>query len=220
LRRFGSQVLPDYMLPNHLVWQQSLPLTANGKLDRGALPWSDPDGKLGVAEEAETGSLVDEAEILELAREVLQVSTLERGTNFFDVGATSLTLIRLVEEIQSVFKQKIPVEPLLKSPTVLTIGELLCCPENETAQRAGDKAEGNTQPHGQRAMSLSEFSGWLGLLQALEVDGESKYLYPSGGGKYAVQTYLYLKPGSVQGLEGGAYYYHPVEHSLHRLSTA
>jgi SagB-type dehydrogenase family enzyme len=41
-----------------------------------------------------------------------------------------------------------------------------------------------------------------------------KYLYPSAGSLYAVQTYLHLKPGAVEGLAAGAYYYHPVDHAL------
>lgn len=45
-----------------------------------------------------------------------------------------------------------------------------------------------------------------------------KHLFASAGGLYPVQTYLYIKPGRVLGLEGGAYYYDPEKHAL--ISTA
>ena len=41
-----------------------------------------------------------------------------------------------------------------------------------------------------------------------------KYLYGSAGGLYPVQTYIYIKPGRVERLAGGIYYYHPIQHQL------
>ncbi len=43
-------------------------------------------------------------------------------------------------------------------------------------------------------------------------------LFPSAGGKYGVQTYVYAKAGRVPGLQEGIYYYHPVEHALCAVS--
>ncbi|HEX4966672.1 MAG TPA: nitroreductase family protein, partial [Thermoanaerobaculia bacterium] len=43
---------------------------------------------------------------------------------------------------------------------------------------------------------------------------QPKYGYPSAGGLYPVQTYLYVKPGKVEGLPGGTYSYQPKEQSL------
>ena len=46
-----------------------------------------------------------------------------------------------------------------------------------------------------------------------------KYRYPSAGSLYPVQTYLYVKPGRIEGIAGGFYYYHPARHQLAQLST-
>jgi SagB-type dehydrogenase family enzyme len=46
-----------------------------------------------------------------------------------------------------------------------------------------------------------------------------KYRYPSAGNLYPVQTYLYVKPGKIEGVDGGVYYYHPREHCLVLLSS-
>jgi amino acid adenylation domain-containing protein len=53
----------------------------------------------------------------------------------------------------------------------------------------------------------------------LEARPLPKYRYASAGNLYPVQVYLYCKPGRVQGLAGGAYYYHPGDHRLVLLSA-
>jgi amino acid adenylation domain-containing protein len=66
-----------------------------------------------------------------------------------------------------------------------------------------------TEPVG--VQTLSQLLAWL---SQRELDGRGKYLYGSAGSSYPVQTYLYLKPGRVAGVPGGAYYYDPSEHRL------
>ena len=58
-------------------------------------------------------------------------------------------------------------------------------------------------------LPLAALSGLLAWLSQRELDGRPKYLYGSAGSSYPVQTYLYLKPGRVAGVPGGAYYYDP-----------
>jgi len=67
----------------------------------------------------------------------------------------------------------------------------------------------------QDLFGLDRFSDFLTCLRQIEVaDGSPKYRYPSAGSLYPVQTYLYVKPNRVEGLAGGTYYYHPVDHRL------
>ncbi len=61
------------------------------------------------------------------------------------------------------------------------------------------------------------FAGLLAALAQGQLDGEVKYQFPSAGGLYPLQTYLYVKPGRVLGVPGGAYYYEPRQHSLLKL---
>ena len=67
---------------------------------------------------------------------------------------------------------------------------------------------------------LQQFSEFLSHLLQIELDGfpVPKSRYGSAGGLYPVQTYLYIKPGRVEGLAAGVYYYHPKDHSLVLLS--
>jgi epothilone synthetase B len=68
-------------------------------------------------------------------------------------------------------------------------------------------------------ISFGEFSNFLSNLQQIEWNGLPKYRYPSGGGLYPVQIYLWIKPDRIEGIPGGCYYYHPKEHQLILLST-
>lgn len=63
-------------------------------------------------------------------------------------------------------------------------------------------------------ISLASFSEFLSCLSPVQINGKAKYLYASAGGLYPVQTYLYVKPGRIQGVAPGTYYYHPVQHRL------
>ncbi|MDJ0567708.1 MAG: thioesterase domain-containing protein, partial [Pleurocapsa sp. MO_192.B19] len=65
-------------------------------------------------------------------------------------------------------------------------------------------------------LSLEQLSQFLGCLRQMKFADYPlpKYLYPSAGNLYPVQTYLFIKPDRVEGLEGGIYYYHPGNHRL------
>ncbi len=67
-------------------------------------------------------------------------------------------------------------------------------------------------------VGAEDFGGFLAGLRQLVVAGEPKRLYASPGGLYPTQVYLHVKPGRVEGVPGGAYYYHPLEHALVALS--
>ncbi|MBC1236572.1 non-ribosomal peptide synthetase [Nostoc sp. 2RC] len=65
-------------------------------------------------------------------------------------------------------------------------------------------------------ISLEQFSKFLNCLQQMQFGDYPlpKYRYPSAGSLYPVQTYLFIKPNSIETLTGGIYYYHPSHHNL------
>ncbi|WP_246771741.1 amino acid adenylation domain-containing protein, partial [Pseudomonas syringae] len=63
------------------------------------------------------------------------------------------------------------------------------------------------------------FAGLLASLAQGQLHGEVKYQFPSAGGLYPIQCYLYVKPQRVTGVAAGAYYYDPVEHRLLMLDS-
>src|SRR4029077_14102074 len=88
LRRHLSTILPEYMVPSAYVQLESLPLTANGKLDRKALP-SPEGGAAGVrGYEAPVGEI--ETALAAIWAELLKVKRVGRHDNFFALGGHSL----------------------------------------------------------------------------------------------------------------------------------
>lgn len=70
-------------------------------------------------------------------------------------------------------------------------------------------------------IAFEHFSEFLSHLLQIKTDTSPlpKYRYPSAGGLYPVQIYLYIKPGRVEGIGGGTYYYHPKDHRLVLLTA-
>ncbi|MFQ5678529.1 MAG: amino acid adenylation domain-containing protein [Gemmatimonadota bacterium] len=67
-------------------------------------------------------------------------------------------------------------------------------------------------------IEFERFGRFLSCLAEGSLHGEPKYLYASPGGLYATQVYLHIKPGRVEEVSGGTYYYHPVHHRLVSLT--
>jgi SagB-type dehydrogenase family enzyme len=65
----------------------------------------------------------------------------------------------------------------------------------------------------QRPVPLVSVAGLLAALRRAP-GTKPKYLFPSAGALYPVQTYLHVKAGRIDGLGAGTWYYHPAEHRL------
>jgi len=92
LRRAVGQALPDYMVPSAVMVLPALPLTANGKVDRRALPA--PAYVAAQAYEAPQGAT--EAALAEIWQAVLGVARVGRHDNFFELGGDSLRSLQVL----------------------------------------------------------------------------------------------------------------------------
>jgi acyl carrier protein len=98
LRAHLSAKLPEYMVPAAYVRLEWLPLTANGKLDRKALPIPDTEAYGVRGYEEPVGET--ETTLAGIWAEVLKVERVGRHDNFFALGGHSLLAIKLVLRIQ------------------------------------------------------------------------------------------------------------------------
>ncbi len=104
LREHLLTQLPDYMVPAAFVRLEALPLTANGKVDRKALPKPDLAALPTREYEAPQGEL--ETALAQIWSEVLQVGQIGRHDHFFELGGHSLLAMRMV----SLIRQRLGVE--------------------------------------------------------------------------------------------------------------
>jgi amino acid adenylation domain-containing protein len=143
LRRHLQMQLPDHMVPATLIPLDALPLTANGKLDRAALP--SPDIGRPLLEAAFVApETVLERRIAALFQEALSIDEVGRHDNFFDLGANSLLLVQIHRRLRDSLEQDLPVISLFQYPTVAALAEQLAGHPSDhasaTAQQSSDRA--------------------------------------------------------------------------------
>ena len=100
LRRHLGETLPAHMVPAAYVSMPRMPLTANGKLDRKALPAPGADAYASAAYEAPVGAV--EAALAQIWGEMLGLDRVGRNDNFFALGGHSLLLITLIERMHRI----------------------------------------------------------------------------------------------------------------------
>jgi amino acid adenylation domain-containing protein len=116
-----ATILPDYMIPAAFVTLETLPLTANGKLDRGALPAPDPTlqtGRRGPRDD-------DERALAGLFETLTGASGVGADDSFFDLGGHSLMAVRLVFLIEKAFGRRLTLGDIFRAPTVAALAERL-----------------------------------------------------------------------------------------------
>ncbi len=119
LREALRRVLPDYMIPGAVVFLPELPLTANGKVDRKALP--EPEETVLARERSEKARTVEEELLAGIWEEVLGVEGLGREESFFDLGGHSLLATQVVSRVRQSLGVDLPVRALFESPTVASL---------------------------------------------------------------------------------------------------
>ncbi|MBV4511467.1 amino acid adenylation domain-containing protein [Pseudomonas sp. SWRI22] len=100
LRAHVQGRLPDYMVPSAYVWLAQLPLTANGKLDRKALPAPDQAALISRGYEAPQGEV--ESLLAQIWQDVLKLERVGRHDHFFELGGHSLLAVSLIERMRQV----------------------------------------------------------------------------------------------------------------------
>ena len=172
LRAAAAEVLPDYMVPSAFSLLDRLPLTANGKIDRKALPDVDWAGQSGTGYTA-PGTATEEI----LAGVWAGLLGLERvgiHDNFFRVGGDSISGIRLISRIADATGVRMPARALFDHPTIAAFGAAL-----DAATAGGGSAADRITPaprEGELPLSYAQRRLWF--LNEFDPGGSE---YNSGG---------------------------------------
>ena len=124
LRSYLQQKLPDHMVPSTFMFMASLPLTANGKLDRKALPAPDPT-RPELNEAFTSPRTPVEGILASIWAEVLKLDKVGIHDNFFDLGGHSLLATQVVSRIRNAFSIEFPLRSLFELPTVGGMAEMI-----------------------------------------------------------------------------------------------
>src|SRR5262245_57805118 len=170
LRAHVGARLPDYMVPSSIVVLDRLPLTANGKLDRGALPA--PEVRASVSRLARSPR---EELLCALFAEVLGLERVGIDDNFFALGGHSLLATRLISRMRSSLGVEVSIRSLFEAPTVAGLVERLGeAGAARAALRAVERPAEVPLSYGQRRL-------WF--LERLE----------GGGGRYTIPLAVRLR---------------------------
>jgi amino acid adenylation domain-containing protein len=122
LLTFVRGLLPEYMAPTLFVGLDVLPMTANGKLDRSALP--DPAAS-NILRDTAVDSLQTERqhELLSILKKLLKINDISLGDNFFLLGGHSLLGAQLIAEVKKSFGVELALIDLFDNGTVVAIAE-------------------------------------------------------------------------------------------------
>ncbi len=139
LREQLGQVLPEPMVPAAIMVLDALPLNANGKVDRGALP--EPEFGSGRVAEPPRGEV--EEELARLWAEALGVASVAigRGDNFFEIGGHSLLLLQVHRGLAGRFDVQPSIVDLFKYPTLESLAAFIA-----SGARPGALAQAGRRP--------------------------------------------------------------------------
>jgi amino acid adenylation domain-containing protein len=134
LRAHVLERLPAYMAPSAYVALAALPLTANGKVDRRALPA--PAGTAAEMEDTAAPQTALEREVAAIWQAALGVTGIGRTANFFTLGGHSLLATHVIATIRERLGVDVPLHTLFTEPTIANLAAVI---EQELTRSAPTK---------------------------------------------------------------------------------
>lgn len=112
-----EQQLPPYMVPDHYAFLQEVPLTNTGKVDLTSLKETSFLKAIEATRSSGTVSVLEQ-QIAEIWKDVLKIDSVNVDDRFFDIGGTSLSVIKLKPRIEEIVGKEIDIYALFKYPTI------------------------------------------------------------------------------------------------------
>ena len=142
LNDYLKQHLPEYMVPSVFMWLDALPLTANGKIDRRALPAPLEARLTLLQEELIPPKTETKKAVARIWAEVLGLKQVSVRDNFFHLGGHSLLIMQVIARVREAFQIDLRMRCLFDCPTIaklaITIEEILWRDINEIPENVAD----------------------------------------------------------------------------------
>lgn len=126
LRKYLTNHLPDYMIPNYFVKMDSFPLNTSGKVDKKALPEVTENDIIKKKYVAPSTDL--EKEIALIWQEVLDVKKVGATDDFFELGGHSLIVVKMLSKVNKLYSTNIDFTSLYNVRNIIELANLV---ENE-----------------------------------------------------------------------------------------
>ena len=166
LRGYLKEKLPEYMIPSAFVMLDELPLTANGKVDRRALP-APERGRVEAGTEYVAPRTPVEEMVAGIWAEVLGVERVGVDDNFFELGGHSLLATQVISRLKESLQVEVTLDKMFESPTVAAVAAVV-----EAAQQTAQSSDMALIPRvaRDRNMPLSFAQQRLWFIDQLEPD--------------------------------------------------
>ncbi len=115
--------LESHSLPSALIKLDRLPLTANGKVDRRALPH--PHKQRLLAAPATPPKTQSELRLVAIWKDILGLDQIGIDDSFLELGGDSLQLMRMLNRVRQIFEQDVSIPEFFASPTVSALAKIL-----------------------------------------------------------------------------------------------
>jgi amino acid adenylation domain-containing protein len=120
LRKFALRSLPEYMVPACFVVVDEFPLTASGKIDRGALLHRQIESRHALAQREPTET---DKKLMAIWRDVLQIQELGTDDNFLSLGGNSLRIMKLKLQIEHTFGVHVELGDLFNATSLSMLSD-------------------------------------------------------------------------------------------------
>lgn len=117
VRAFAAAELPAHMVPSIVHWLSALPLSANGKLDRAALPAPEAVEPGAITQSRRPGTETELA-LAQVWRDILGVEQVGLDDSFFDLGGHSLLATQVAARVLSRMGVEVPLARFYAQPTL------------------------------------------------------------------------------------------------------
>jgi acyl-coenzyme A synthetase/AMP-(fatty) acid ligase/acyl carrier protein len=143
-RNYLQEKLPEYMIPAAFISLETIPLTANGKVDRKSLQKQEVE--LESSQEYIAPQTGTEKQLARIWKEVLGLERVGIHDNFFELGGHSLLAIQIISRINKELGVNVPLRKLFEAPNIKALSGIVAeCEHISTADQLSEFVESITE---------------------------------------------------------------------------